>query len=73
MIFGVQPNFFFPQANAQPGAQAENDLKRARQGSSVEIALRASALDEAGREAVLAMIGHLARIEADRKAKEGGL
>lgn len=62
-FFGVDPNYFFQdeaQAREMAAKQANTNLADRLQESSVmDIALRASELDEAGRRAILGMIDYI--------------
>ncbi|WP_420640457.1 hypothetical protein [Candidatus Leptofilum sp.] len=62
-FFGVDPNYFFQdekQAVEMADKQARTNLADRLQNDSVkDIALRASELDEAGRQAILGMIDYI--------------
>lgn len=62
-FFHVDPNYFFQdekEATAAAGRQANADLAARFQDSSIkDVALRASELDEAGRQAILGMIEYI--------------
>ena len=62
-FFGVDPNYFFQdekQAVEMADKQARINLAERLQNDSVKnIALRASELDEAGRQAILGMIDYI--------------
>lgn len=62
-FFNVNPSYFFQneeEANAAVNRQANIDLAARFQDSSIrDVALRASELDEAGRQAILGMIEYI--------------
>lgn len=62
-FFGVDPNYFFQdeeKAKTIVAEQANTNLAERFQDSSVrDVALRASKLDEAGRQAILGMIEYI--------------